>query len=98
MVSVPGNKYVALFIFIFRIVTREIDNAPRQAFISAGVLDEERTSAMGVVNIVKTIGSCAGLFLTGCFAGVDKFWLAFIVAGGLKLVYNILIMTFFWRK
>lgn len=98
MVSVPGNKYLALTIFIFRIVTRELDNAPRQAFISAGVLDHERTSAMGVVNIVKTIGSCFGLYLTGLLAGLDRFWLAFIAAGVLKLVYNALISAFFWRK
>ncbi|KAF4340818.1 multidrug resistance [Fusarium beomiforme] len=98
MVSVPGNKYIALIIFIFRIVTREIDNAPRQAFISAGVLDHERTSAMGVVNITKTIGSCLGLYMTGLFAGLDKFWLAFILAGALKLSYNVLILAFFWKR
>ncbi|ROT34483.1 MFS general substrate transporter [Sodiomyces alkalinus F11] len=98
IVSVPGNKYVALAIFIFRIVTRELDSAPRQAFISAGVSDEERTSAMGVVNLVKTIGSCLGLYMTGLFAGLDQFWLAFIVAGSLKLVYNVLISVFFWRR
>ncbi|KAJ4132584.1 hypothetical protein NW754_015401 [Fusarium falciforme] len=98
MVSVPGNKYVALVIFIFRIVTREIDNAPRQSFISAGVLDHERTSAMGVINIVKTVGSCLGLYVTGFFAGLDQFWLAFIVAGALKLVYNVLILVFFWGR
>ncbi|KAL2754133.1 hypothetical protein ACRALDRAFT_1063071 [Sodiomyces alcalophilus JCM 7366] len=98
IVSVPGNKYVALAIFIFRIVTRELDNAPRQAFISAGVSDEERTSAMGVINLVKTIGSCLGLYMTGLFAGLDQFWLAFIVAGSLKLVYNVLITAFFWRR
>ncbi|SPO06776.1 related to Staphylococcus multidrug resistance protein [Cephalotrichum gorgonifer] len=98
MVSIPGNKYAALFLFIFRIVTRELDNAPRQAFISAGVLPEERTSAMGVINIVKTIGSCLGLYLTGLFAGANQFWLAFIVAGVLKLVYNVFISAFFWRS
>ncbi|OTB09387.1 hypothetical protein M426DRAFT_256516 [Hypoxylon sp. CI-4A] len=97
MVSVSANKYLALAIFIFRIVTREIDNAPRQAFISSRVLAEERTSAMGVVNIIKIIGSCVGLYCTGIFAGMDQFWLAFIVAGGLKLVYNVLISAFFWR-
>ncbi|KAI0848440.1 major facilitator superfamily domain-containing protein [Daldinia vernicosa] len=98
MVSVPSNKHLALVIFIFRIVTREIDNAPRQAFISAGVLHEERTSAMGVINMVKIVGSCIGLYITGLFANLDCFWLAFIVAGCLKLLYNILITTFFWRS
>lgn len=98
MVSAPGDKYLALVIFMFRIITRELDNAPRQAFISAGVLDEERTSAMGVVNIVKIIGSCLGLYLTGLFAGLDQFRVAFLVAGALKLLYNVLISAFFWRK
>lgn len=98
MISVPGNKYAALAIYIFRIVTRELDNAPRQAFISAGVSPEERTSAMGVVNIVKTVGSCLGLYLTGLFAGADYFWVAFIAAGALKLTYNVLISAFFWRR
>lgn len=98
MVAVPGNGYVALGLFMFRIMTRELDNAPRQAFISEGVRAGERTSAMGVVNIVKLVGSCLGLYLTGVFASVDRFWLAFVVAGGLKLVYNVLISMFFWRR
>lgn len=98
MVSISGNMYIALIIFIFRIVTRELDNAPRQAFISAGVMERERTSAMGVVNIVKTIGSCVGLYITGLFAGLDMFWLAFIVAGALKLLYNVFILVFFWHR
>jgi Na+/melibiose symporter-like transporter len=97
MVSIPNNKTLALILFILRIVTREMDNAPRQAFISAGVLEEERTSAMGVVNVVKTVGSCLGLFLTGEFAGMGEFWIAFILAGSLKLGYNVLIAAFFWN-
>ncbi|CAG8953880.1 hypothetical protein HYFRA_00010841 [Hymenoscyphus fraxineus] len=96
MISVP-NKNLALMLLIFRIVTRELDNAPRQAFISAGVLNEERTSAMGCVNVVKTVGSCLGLYLTGQFAGMGKFWIAFMVAGCLKLGYNVLIVAFFWN-
>ncbi|KAK0731950.1 major facilitator superfamily domain-containing protein [Lasiosphaeris hirsuta] len=98
MVAVPADKDLALAIFLFRIVTREMDNASRQAFISAGLVDAERTSAMGVVNIIKTVGSCLGLYMTGLFAGLDLFWLAFIVAGALKLVYNVLISAFFWRR
>lgn len=96
MISVP-NKALALMLLIFRIVTRELDNAPRQAFISAGVLDGERASAMGMINIVKTVGSCVGLFLTGKFADTGHFSLAFVVAGCLKLGYNVVIAAFFWN-
>lgn len=98
MISVPNNRTLALFLFMFRIVTREIDNAPRQAFISAGVLDHERTSAMGIINVVKTVSSGIGLFLTGEMAGMGHIAAAFILAGCLKLGYNVLITSFFWTR
>ncbi|KAJ5046697.1 uncharacterized protein L3040_003929 [Drepanopeziza brunnea f. sp. 'multigermtubi'] len=97
MISAPNNKTLALGLFMVRIVLREIDAAPRQAFIAGGVLDEERTRAVGCINVVKTVGVCAGLFLTGEFAGVGLFWVAFMVAGGLKLLHNVLIVGFFWN-
>lgn len=96
LISVP-NRTLALLLLIFRIVTRELDNAPRQAFISHGVLPEERTSAMGAINVVKTVGSCIGLYVTGQFAASSKFWVTFMVAGGLKLGYNLCMVVFFWR-
>ncbi|KAH7321770.1 major facilitator superfamily domain-containing protein [Rhexocercosporidium sp. MPI-PUGE-AT-0058] len=97
MISAPNNRTLALGLFMLRIVLREIDSAPRQAFIAGGVLDEERTSAMGLVTVVKTVGCCAGLFLTGEFAGSGYFWVAFILAGVLKLLHNVVIVGFFWN-
>ncbi|KAL2068113.1 hypothetical protein VTL71DRAFT_16211 [Oculimacula yallundae] len=97
LVSAPSNCTLALGLFMLRIVLRELDAAPRQAFIAGGVLDEERTSAMGIVTVVKTVGACVGLFLTGEFAGKGYFWVAFIVAGGLKLLHNVVIVAFFWN-
>lgn len=97
MISAPTNRTLALGLFMLRIVLREIDSAPRQAFIAGGVLDEERTSAMGLVTMVKTVGCCAGLFLTGEFAGSGLFWVAFVVAGCLKLLHNVFIVAFFWN-
>lgn len=96
-ISLPHIRILALILFILRIVTRELDNAPRQAFISAGVSDEERTSAMGLVNATKIVGSGLGLFLTGQFANAGKFATAFILAGSLKLGYNFLMTIFFWK-
>lgn len=84
MISAPNNRTLALGLFMLRIVLREIDSAPRQAFIAGGVLDEEGTSAMGLITVVKTVGCCARLFLTGEFAVSGLFWVAFVLAGVLK--------------
>lgn len=97
MIAAPSNRGLAIGLFMFRIVLRELDAAPRQAFMAGGVLDEERTSAMGVFTVMKTAGACAGLFLTGQFAGKGLFWVAFLTAGFLKLVHNIFIVGFFWN-
>jgi para-aminobenzoate synthetase len=40
---------------------------------------------MGVVNVAKTLGQSAGPFVTGVLAGEGRFWVAFVVAGSLKV-------------
>lgn len=96
-VSLPHDRTIALVLFILRIITRELDNAPRQAFISARVHDDKRTSAMGLVNAIKTIGSGLGLFLTGELANKGNFTASFVLSGSLKIGYNILMTAFFWK-
>jgi len=98
MVTVPKCKAVALGLFMFRILTRELDNAPRLSLVAANVRDDEASSAMGIINAVKVIGCSVGLFLTGHFAAMDQFWIALTIAGCLKLVYNALITGFFWNQ
>ena len=70
MISAPTNRTLALGLFMLRIVLREIDSAPRQAFIAGGVLDEERTSAMGLVTVVKTVGCWLVFDRRICWVGI----------------------------
>lgn len=72
-----------------------MDTAPRSAFISAIVLPEERTVTMGVVNVVKTLSQSLGPLVTGVLAGKDLFWVSFLVAGSLKVAYDIGMLLLF---
>lgn len=72
-----------------------MDQAPRQAFLAAAVLPSERTAVMGVVNVVKTLSQSAGPSITGWLAGLDKFWIAFLVAGGMKASYDVGLLWMF---
>lgn len=72
-----------------------MDQAPRQAFLAAAVLAEERTAVMGLVNVVKTLSQSLGPVVTGMLAGRDLFWIAFVVAGALKLAYDGLMVGMF---
>lgn len=72
-----------------------MDQAPRQAFLAAAVLPSERTAVMGVVNVVKTLAQSGGPVVTGLLAGSNRFWIAFLVAGGLKIGYDLSLLKLF---
>jgi Major Facilitator Superfamily len=97
VISVPSSVVVAMALLVFRMSTKDMDTASRQAFVAAVVLDEERTAVMGIINIVRTIMISIGPSITGSLAGAGRFWIAFVIAGCLKIVYNIIIAVQFWN-
>ena len=50
---------------------------------------------MGIVNIAKTLSQSAGPSITGWLAGIGKFWIAFLVAGGMKAGYDLAMLKMF---
>ena len=95
LIPIPSNVIVAVALLVFRASTSSMDQAPRQAFLAAAVLPAERTAVMGAVNVVKTLSQSSGPFITGALAQRSLFWVAFIMAGGLKLLYDVLILGMF---
>jgi predicted MFS family arabinose efflux permease len=91
----PSSVGVVIALLIFRACTNSMDQAPRQAFLAAAVLPEERTAVMGLVNVVKTLSQSLGPVVTGTLAGRGRFWVAFVVAGALKLGYDVLMLGMF---
>ena len=95
LIPVPSKVVVAVLLLAFRACTNSMDQAPRQAFIAAAVLPGERTAVMGAVNVVKTLSQSVGPVVTGALAERSLFWVAFVIAGGLKLIYDVLILGMF---
>ena len=95
LIPIPSNVIIAVALVVFRASTASMDQAPRQAFLAAAVLPHERTAVMGTVNVVKTLSQSSGPFITGALAERSLFWIAFIIAGGLKLLYDVLILGIF---
>ncbi|KAK5086218.1 hypothetical protein LTR70_000004 [Exophiala xenobiotica] len=81
LLPVPGNVVIAMALLLFRASTNSMDQAPRQAFLAAAVLPAERTSVMGIINVIKTMSQSVGPVITGRLAGSGKFWVAFVLAG-----------------
>lgn len=88
LIPLPNHVIPAMILLILRASTNSMDQAPRQAFLAAAVLPGERTAVMGLVNVVKTLSQSVGPVITGWIFGLGKFWIAFVVAGALKLLYD----------
>lgn len=85
----PNNVWMTVAMFFLRTGLNNMDQAPRSAFIAAVVKSEERTAVMGITSMLRTLAATAGPSVTGILAGHDRFWIAFVAAGSLRIVYDL---------
>lgn len=84
----PPKFWMSAGLLLVRAGLNNMDQAPRTAFIAAVVKSEERTSVMGITSMLRTLASLGGPTITGWLAGSNKFWIAFVVAGICRLLYD----------
>ncbi|KAK3704625.1 hypothetical protein LTR37_013724 [Vermiconidia calcicola] len=85
----PSNFILTVMLLFVRAGLNNMDQAPRSAFIAGVVKPEERTAAMGITAIIRTLAAMAGPTFTGILAGNDSFWIAFVAAGACRLAYDV---------
>ncbi|KAL8789803.1 MAG: hypothetical protein Q9195_006637 [Heterodermia aff. obscurata] len=91
----PASLTLTVILLVARASLSSMDQAPRSAFLSAVVLPQERTAVMGIVNTVNTMSQSSGPLITGALAGHGRFWIAFVVAGALKGLYDLGLLAMF---
>ncbi len=81
---------LAVFMLLARFSISQMDVPTRQSYTMAVVDPEERSAANGVSNIARTTAAALSPNLTGALFGMGGAWLGvpFLIAGGLKLVYD----------
>jgi MFS family permease len=84
----PSSLPMTVVLLFIRTGLNNMDQAPRSAFIAAAVRPAERTAVMGITSMVRTLAATAGPTITGILAGNDRFWIAFVAAGALRLAYD----------
>ena len=95
LIPLPSHAWLSILFLVLRSCMQNMDQAPRQAFLSAVVLPSERTAIMGVVNVIKTLSQSGGPVATGWLAGIGKFWIAFLIAGAMKASYDLAMLKMF---
>ncbi|TKX21243.1 MFS transporter-like protein 127 [Elsinoe australis] len=91
----PSDLRVALVFLIGRATTQMMDVGPRTAFLAIVLPADKRTAIMGFLNVVKIGSTTVGPLLTGGLAELNLFWVAFVVGGSCKVVYDLgMLFTF----
>ncbi|KAI3558115.1 hypothetical protein CABS01_02675 [Colletotrichum abscissum] len=89
LIPLPRDATMAIVFLIFRALTHSMDVAPRAAFLAGVILPKERTTVLGLINVLKTCTSSVGPVGVGILVDKNLFWVAFVGAGCLKVVYDL---------
>jgi predicted MFS family arabinose efflux permease len=83
---------LAIALLLCRFALSQMDVPTRQSYVMAVVQPDERSAAAGVTGIARTIGAAISpAFSTVLLSGAATAALPFYLAGGLKIVYDLLI-------
>jgi MFS family permease len=87
---------IAIFVMLLRFSISQMDVPTRQSYTMAVVAPDERSAASGVTTIARSLGAAAAPALSGALmAGALTFAAPFFIAGGLKIVYDLLLYRSF---
>ena len=93
----PTMAWLAITFLLLRNATNTIDSAPRSAFIATLLDPAERTAVMGFMNVVRTTAQAGGPLVAGVLKKDHLLWVAFPLAGGLKMIYDLSLLVGFWK-
>jgi MFS family permease len=99
LVPLMPDVYWAIGVLLIRFSISQMDVPTRQAYTMAVVRPDERSAAAGVTAVARSIGASVSPMLATIFvgsAGLDS--LPFFLAGGLKIVYDVLLYRSFARS
>jgi MFS family permease len=94
LVPVMPNYALAVTVLILRFSISQMDVPTRQSYVVAVVDPDERSAAAGITTIARSLGAAASPALSGMLLAVAP-GAPFVVAGGLKIVYDVLLFKAF---
>jgi MFS family permease len=85
----------AIVLLLARNALSQMDVAPRQSYVVAVVDPEERMAAAGVTNIARNVAQSITPVIAGVAMQVVGLGVPFLLGGGLKIVYDLLLFRMF---
>lgn len=86
---------LAITLLLARAVLSQMDVPTRSSYVMAIVPPDERAAAASMTSVPRSMASAAGPLLAGYLLGVSSFGWPLVVAGALKITYDLLLFRMF---
>jgi MFS family permease len=85
----------AIVLLLARSALSQMDVSTRSSYVMAVVPPEERAAAASITSVPRSLASAASPLLAGQLLSMSGFGWPLVIAGGLKIVYDLLLLRMF---
>jgi MFS family permease len=93
---VPDLTWVIVLLLV-RSALSQMDVPTRSSYVMAIVLPEERAAAASITSVPRSLASSVSPLIAGYLLGISSFGWSLVIAGGVKIVYDLLLLATFRR-
>lgn len=95
LVPLMPNLDLAVVMLLARNLLSQLDVPTRQSYTMAVVDPDERAAAAGILSVARNTGAAVAPVFTGTILAAPSLGLPFLLAGGLKIAYDLWIFAVF---
>ena len=95
LVPLMPNLDLAVVMLLARNLLSQLDVPTRQSYTMAVVDPDERAASAGILSVARNSGAAVAPVFTGAILAAPALGLPFLLAGGLKIVYDLWIFAVF---
>jgi MFS family permease len=95
LVPLMPSLELAVVMLLVRNLLSQLDVPTRQSYTMAVVDPGERSASAGILSVARNAGAAAAPLFTGAVLAVPSLGFPFLLAGGLKIVYDLWIFAMF---
>jgi MFS family permease len=95
LVPLAPNLGVAVALLLLRSALSQMDVPTRSSYVMAVVVPSERAAAASVTSVPRSLASAVSPIIAGYLLGLSTFGWPLIIAGSVKIVYDLLLLANF---
>jgi MFS family permease len=95
--ALAPNLASAIAFLLMRALLSQMDVPARTSYVMAVVTPEERPAAASVTLVPRSLATAVGPVIAGYLLSLAAFPAALVLAGGLKVIYDLLLLAMFRR-